>query len=215
MSTQHPEVLTLTLGELDTNCYIAWCSETREAVIIDPADAGDVIAEEIVRNNLKPSAILLTHGHFDHVLGLLTLRLTFDDIPIFLHEDDLFLIKDAQKSAEYWLKHAVDPVPSPTHKLTTDAVFSFGNCALSTIQTPGHTPGSVSFVSEVADDSIRIFCGDTVFAGGVGRTDFTYSSALTLEKSLSRLMEYPENTLLYPGHGPTTTVARERENLGY
>lgn len=214
MTQKHPEVITLTLGELDTNCYIAWCPDTLEAVIIDPADAGDVISEEVLRRELQPTATLLTHGHFDHVLGLLELRLNFDDMPIFMHQEDLFLIKQAQKSAEHWLKRVVDPVPKPTNMLKAGSVFSFGNCSLTAIETPGHTPGSVSFVSEVSPDDVRIFCGDTLFKNGVGRTDFSYSSAVSLEKSLKILLEYPASTLVYPGHGETTTIAAERVNLG-
>lgn len=214
MTAKHPEVVTLTLGALDTNCYIAWCPDTLEAVIIDPADAGDLISEEILRRKLKLTATLLTHGHFDHVLGLLELRLNFDDMPIFMHQEDLFLIKQAQKSAEHWLKRVVDPVPKPTNTLKAGSVFSFGNCSLGTIETPGHTPGSVCFVSEVSADDKRIFCGDTLFNNGVGRTDFSYSSAVNLEKSLKVLLEYPPSTLLYPGHGGTTTIAAERINLG-
>ncbi|NCS97112.1 MAG: MBL fold metallo-hydrolase [Candidatus Pacebacteria bacterium] len=215
MTQKHPKVVALTLGELDTNCYIAWCPDTLEAVIIDPADAGDFISEEILRRKLQPTATLLTHGHFDHVLGVLELRLNFDDMPIFMHQKDLFLITQAQKSAEHWLKRTVDPVPKPTNYLKAGSVFSFGNCTLTTIETPGHTPGSVCFVSEVSDGDIHIFCGDTIFKAGVGRTDFSYSSAVNLEKSLAALMQYAPTTLLYPGHGETTTVAAERINLGF
>lgn len=215
MSQKHPEVITLQLGELNTNCYIAYCPDTLEAVVIDPADAGDVISEEIVRNNLKITTTLLTHGHFDHVLGLLELKLNFDDMPIFLHQDDAFLIAQAQKSAEFWLKHPVNGVPKPTNWLKEGTSFSFGNCTLRTIATPGHTPGSVSFVSEVSPSDIRIFVGDTLFNNGVGRTDFKYSSAVELEKSLVKLLAFPPSTLLYPGHGDTTTVAAERKNLDY
>ena len=215
MKLQHPNVTTLTLGALDTNCYLAWCPETLEAVVIDPADAGDTISEEILRLGLKPTAILLTHGHFDHVLGLLEVKLNFDDIPIFLHQADVFLIKGAKKSAEHWLHRQADPVPLPTNFLKEGSTFSFGNCTLQTIETPGHTPGSVSFVSEVSPDDIQIFCGDTIFKNGVGRTDFSYSSTVELEKSLKKLLEYPATTLLLSGHGETTTILAEQENLGF
>lgn len=209
MNNKHPEVFSLTLGELDTNCYIVWCPDTLEAVVIDPADAGDVISEHILAKKLKLTAILLTHGHFDHVLGLLELRLNFDDTHTFLHEADLFLIKNAQKSAEHWLKHPVDPVPQPTHTITEGSYFTFGNCSLTTIETPGHTPGSVAFVSESEDEPPYIFSGDTIFKNSVGRTDFAYSSTLALEKSLSRLLAYPKQTIFFSGHGETTTVANE------
>lgn len=215
MSSQHPEVITLQLGELNTNCYIAYCPDTLEAVVIDPADAGDVISEEILRNNLILTTTLLTHGHFDHVLGVLELKLNFDDMPIFLHQDDAFLIAQAQKNAEYWLKHPVNGVPKPSNWLKEGTTFTFGNCSLKTITTPGHTPGSVTFVSEVSPDDIKLFVGDTLFKNGVGRTDFQYSSSLELEKSLKKLLSYPPNTEVFPGHGDSTTISAERIHLDY
>ena len=210
-----PEIRTLPLGELDTNCYLIWCPDTLEAILIDPADAGDHLSEEILRRNLKLSAILLTHGHFDHVLGLLDLRLNFDDTHIFLHADDMFLIKDAQKSAQHWLRRETDPIPPPTHFLTPQSAFSFGKYTLTTIETPGHTPGSVTFVLSLSPEETILFVGDTLFKNGVGRTDFSYASAVELEKSLEKLIAYPSNTVVYPGHGSATTIGEEKISLGY
>lgn len=207
-----PNVETLTLGALDTNCYIVWCPQTLECVIIDPADSAQTIIDRIQQLKLKPISILLTHGHFDHVLGVLELYLAFD-LPFYLHKNDLQLIKTAQKSAEHWLKKACDPVPTPTHFLAENSAFSFGTCQLVVIETPGHTPGSVSFMSaqNSQGDSI-LFSGDTLFKNGVGRTDFTYSSPKDLEKSVQKLLKYPPNTVIFSGHGDVTTVAAELQN---
>lgn len=201
--------MTLVLGDLETNCYLVWCPETLEAIIIDPADNGDFISEKILELKLKPLCMVFTHGHFDHVLGSLELRLNFD-LPIYLHKEDHFLVKDAQKSAIYWLeKSEVAPVPSDVSFIDEGKILEFGNCKLEVIETPGHTPGSISLVSKSDDGEEIIFTGDTLFKNAVGRTDHKYSKPLDLEKSLQKLFSYPKNTICYPGHGETTTIGAE------
>ena len=203
-----PEILTLTLGGLDTNCYLVWCPNTLETIIIDPADEGGFISEKILELKLKPLCMVFTHGHFDHVLGSLELRLNFD-IPIFLHKNDHFLIKQAQSSAQYWLKkEEVAPVPSQVSFIKEGKTLDFGSCQLKIIETPGHTPGSISLVSSGKKEII--FTGDTLFKDGVGRTDFKYSKPLDMEKSLQKLFSYPKETLCYPGHGDVTTITNEK-----
>lgn len=209
------------LGEMDTNCYLLWCEDTRQAVVIDPADAGESIAEEILARQLQPMAILLTHGHFDHVLGSLALQLSFD-IPIYLHPDDNFLLAKAQSSAEYWLKHPVDPVPEANHALADGQVIRFGECSLRVIHTPGHTPGSCSFLytPEEAPDANEqfvfsempyLFDGDVIFKEGIGRTDFKYSKKNQLYKSF-QLIKDLGTTRIFPGHGESF-VSSDQEIL--
>jgi hydroxyacylglutathione hydrolase len=201
----------LTLGELQTNCYIAWCSVTREAVVIDPADSGDVISEFILEHQLNPTAILLTHGHFDHCLGLLELMLNFP-VPVYLHPADQFLIQQAHESAEHWLEHTVDPVPMPDSELQNGAVITLGNCSLKVIGTPGHTPGSVCLhykgeaqqtynEENLYTKNDILFTGDTLFKEGITRTDFRYSNILQLHNSLHMLKKLPSSTHVLAGHG--------------
>lgn len=205
------EYTTLNLGELQTNCYITWCPQTRTALVIDPADSGDTISQFILENQLELTAIVLTHGHFDHCLGLLELSLNFT-VPIYMHPKDLFLVKQAAESAEHWLKHSVDPVPLPTDELHEGAEIGFGNCSLTVLETPGHTPGSVSLyqkpvkaVENIAGNLYSIapiiFSGDTLFRDGFGRTDFRYSSVLQLHDSLERLKQLSPDSLVLSGHG--------------
>jgi len=213
------EVKCLRVGELRTNCYLIWDEDTFDCFIIDPGDDADFITTEILQLKLKPQAILLTHGHYDHCLACLELKLNFN-VPIYLDPKDNFLYQNASKSAGHWSKQPViarskTTKQSPTFKQPPTVPFpkniKLGNTTFKVIHTPGHTPGSCSFlVSPVKGrsgcaerGSSALFVGDTIFEDGVGRTDFSYSSASDLKKSISQIRSFPENTLLYPGHENT------------
>ncbi len=208
----------LTLGELDTHCYLVWCSQTQEAIVIDPGAAGDFISQEILDLQLKPLAILLTHGHFDHCLGSLEVKLNFG-IPLLIHEADLGLLARARESARHWLRHSVDPIAPADGVLDTTAVISFGDEQLAVLETPGHTPGSVCYFSAgksqgnseqfVFSEEPILFSGDTLFKGEVGSTNHRYSKPLQLSESLQKIGLLPQNTTVLPGHGELTTLASE------
>lgn len=197
------ETKTLKLGPLQTNCYLVWCPQTLETIIIDPADEADFITQEILSLKLKPKYIILTHGHFDHVLGVLELKLNFK-LPILLHKKDLPLYKQAQKSAQYWLKMKVDPTPPPDKFIKQDDQIKFGEETLTVIETPGHSPGSICLYS-----SPHLFSGDTLFKNAIGRTDLSYSNPKDMRHSLKTLFKLPPNTKVYPGHEDSTTIAQE------
>lgn len=188
------EVKTLRVGELQTNCYLLW-NEDRDCFIIDPGDDADFITTEVLNLKLKPQAILLTHGHFDHCLACLELKLNFN-IPIYLDPKDNFLYQNASQSAGHWTKTKAlkQPPSSPFPKLLT-----LGKDIIEVIPTPGHTPGSVCFYS-----APHLFVGDLIFEDGVGRTDFSYSSSSDLKSSLSKLnslfLTHNSNILIYSGH---------------
>ncbi|MEK7657579.1 MAG: MBL fold metallo-hydrolase [Patescibacteria group bacterium] len=200
----------LQLGQLQTNCYIAHCGG--EAIIIDPADEAEFIAEKIQRLNLKPSAILATHGHFDHILAAGELQMLLN-IPFYIHPADEFLLKEMNSSASFWLKNKFNyPLPRAIEFIKKEFSIKFGGCRLKVIETPGHTPGSVCFLSEDV-----IFSGDTLFKNGVGRTDFSYSDKTQLEKSLEKIFRLPAGrhglpaeTIIYSGHGEETTIKDEK-----
>lgn len=201
------KVISLQVGQLQTNCYLAWDENSFEAVIIDTGDDADFISRKIQDFNLKPRFILATHGHFDHVLAITELRLAYK-IPFMMHQSDLFLLKRAGETAKYFTSIGVDPLLPPDKFLTPDIVINFGEESLKVIETPGHTPGGVSFYSPGV-----LFSGDTLFYQGVGRTDFSYGSPSKLEKSVKKLLCLPGDTIVYPGHSSVTTIEEEKEKV--
>lgn len=180
------------VGEPQTNCYFLFDTNTRHCLILDPGDEADFLTSQILELKLSPQAIVLTHGHYDHCLACLELKLNFN-IPIYLNPQDNFLYQKASQSAGHWSGRQTfrqpSPIPLPDH-------LNLGTTTIKIIPTPGHTPGSISLYS-----APFLFTGDTLFADGVGRTDFSYSSHKDLLKSLQTLSRLPKGTESYPGHG--------------
>jgi len=186
------EISYLSVGQLATNCYLV--SEEDSCVIIDPGADADYITTSILEKKLKPKAILLTHAHFDHCLACLELKLNFD-LPIYLHSLDLPLYRKAIRSADHWTGESSLLLPNPDFNLEDQQTLKFDNLVFQVISTPGHTPGSVCFATDHS-----LFTGDTLFAHGIGRTDFSYSNEKDLKKSLKKINRLPGETLIYPGH---------------
>lgn len=205
------EIICLTVGDLATNCYLVTDEETRETLIIDPADEGDFISTTLLENKLVPKTIILTHGHYDHCLATLELKLNFD-LPIYLHSKDLFLYEKAHFSAKHFSHLTIPKLPQIDHFIVDGEEIQFGNSSLKVLHTPGHTPGSVCLVtpllarvgsSRPISGNPVLFTGDTIFVNGVGSTDHAYSSRPDLKKSLSKLRSEVPNlrsSLIYPGH---------------
>ena len=202
------KIHTLPVGQLTTNCYLLINPDTHQALIIDPGDSAEYIINILRDQNAKPLLIIATHGHFDHILAIAELKLAFG-IPFVCSRKDAFLVSRMRQSAQHFLKLSiVDPEPA----IDTDfdgveqALSSF---ELKVIKTPGHTPGSICLYH--AKERF-IFTGDTLFAdGGVGRTDFSYSSKEDLGNSLKKLFSLPGEVSVYSGHGEPTTIQKEKE----
>ncbi len=187
----------LVLGELATNCYLVWDDKTMDGVVIDPADDGVGISEEVERLGVKLKMILATHGHFDHVMGGLDLKLIYK-IPFGCSSKDQFLLQRQQETARYFLKREIEVPDFKKIDLDLDRIsaISFGKGELEVIKTPGHTPGGVSFCGDKL-----LFTGDTLFASGTGRTDLSYSSKEDLQNSIRILNEYiRKGAIILPGH---------------
>ena len=193
----------LPVGELQANCYLVYEETSKKAIIIDPGDEGDFISEEVIRLGLQPQAIILTHGHFDHVMGLLEVKLNFN-IPILIHEADKFLLESLQSRAQHWLKRKVDPAPPANSYLTDNQILLPQSLILNCLYTPGHTPGSICLYNNEI-----IFTGDTLFKDAIGRTDFSYSSGQEMQKSLQKIFKLNHNLVVYPGHGERTSIKIE------
>ncbi len=203
----HILVTPITVGSMQENCYVVACQDTKECFIIDPGDDASYISEKIVGLQYTPIGIIATHGHFDHIMGALELQLVFS-VPFMMHARDEFLLERMNETATHFLGHLVEEQPPQvTTTISEGMTLQLGSTSLQVLETPGHTPGSVCVYSDA--DAI-LFVGDVIFKGGaIGRTDFSYGRPLILRDSVDRLLGLPPHTLVYPGHGDTTTLREE------
>ena len=192
------KIKTLSVGQLKTNCYIAYDDKTLEAVIIDPGDDADYVGRIISDLNLIPIKILATHGHFDHILATTELKLYYN-IPFLIHKSDEFLIKNMKSSAKHFIGITTDPPPIIDSFFEDNDKIQVGSSTFSVIHTPGHTPGSVCLNYEEGN---TLFVGDLIFEdGAVGRTDFSYSDQKDLNNSISKILKLDKYTTANSGHG--------------
>ena len=195
----------LVVGQLQSNCYFVWDEKTKEALVIDPADDGYYLLNRIQDLEIKPILILATHGHVDHLLAVTELKLALK-IPFWMSLKDEFLVKRIKSAARYWFKIEADSPPKIDKDLKEGDVIKFGQEKLKVIETPGHSPGGLSFYGQGV-----VFDGDTLFSQSIGRYDFSYAKKEDLFDSIGKLLELPEKMLVYPGHGPETTIGEERK----
>lgn len=194
----------IVLGAIGTNCYMFADEITKQCAIVDPGDDGQLVVQMIQREGWKPVAILLTHSHFDHILGIPGIRAQWPDLPIYCHPADTANHDDTERMMG----------------MTFPTVWSFGNVvsygdgdivkigglSVHVLHTPGHTPGSVCLKVEN-----HLFTGDTLFQGSMGRTDLPGGSLTKLMASLARLGHLPGDMHVYPGHMGTSTLEQERQ----
>lgn len=193
------------VGILGTNCYLAINEETNEAVIIDPGGASRRLAGHIEEEGYKPQAILLTHGHFDHIMGIDALLGKWE-MPVYVHEEDRDVMNDARLnlSASYTSGYTF----SEAEYIKDGQELRFAGYVFRAIHTPGHTKGGVCYYVE---EEGALFSGDTLFQNSVGRTDFVNSSTIDLIDSIrERLFVLPDKTHVFPGHSGETTIGHEK-----
>jgi hydroxyacylglutathione hydrolase len=195
-------------NELGENSFVLY-DDSGKCLIVDPGCTDPKQQQKLKKflhdKTLIPEYILLTHGHFDHVSGVAWAKSAFS-CPVAMHRDDLFLLNNATQHAGLF-GFTVDPPPVPDRYIIDGEVVAFGNSEISIIHVPGHSPGSVCLYS--ANDNLLI-CGDVLFSGSIGRTDlFGGDHALLIRGIREKLMVLPRETVVWPGHGPKTTIGHE------
>lgn len=188
----------LPLGDYQTNCYILHEESSKTCCVIDPGYSPDVVLDKVDDLGLTVEAILLTHGHFDHVGGVKEIAAE-TGCPVYLHEADLSMPPMMTAGPLYH-----------THTYTESDQLNMAGLTIGVLHTPGHTPGSVCLVAENS-----LFSGDTLFQGSCGRTDLPGGNWLTIKNSLNRLAAIEANLWVYPGHGGSTTLAQEKRYNPY
>ena len=201
---------TQAVGPFFKNGFVVGCETTREAVLIDPGDEVKALLSFAERNTLTIRHILLTHAHVDHVTGVAAAKRALG-VPVHLHRDDLFLYERAVQSGALF---GLDVEPQPPIDVFFEAgeVIAFGGYEARPYHTPGHCPGGVCLqIGRKGETGRDLFVGDTLFAGSIGRTDLPGGDHATLIASIKTvLFAFGDDAVVYPGHGPTTTIGKER-----
>lgn len=207
MFISNMNILKFSLGQMQANCY--FLIEGEECLIVDPADDAAFILEELQRRKLKLVGMIATHGHFDHVLAAGEIQMHVGNryvCSFHINQNDKFLVDRLNETAEYFLGYNPHSLQPKEIKYLKEGKLDVGSWKLDVISTPGHTPGSVGY--SFPKERI-IFTGDTLFKGGIGRYDFSYSCKNDLKKSINNLFQLPKNTVIYSGHGEETTIWEE------
>lgn len=190
---------------MQANCYLL--EEEGKALLIDPADSADFILEQIQRQNLELIGIIATHGHFDHVMAVGEIQMSYPHLSLHINKKDTFLLERLPETARHFL--GFDPTVVPV-RLTADlpeGAFNIDDFSFEVIHTPGHTPGSICLYFQ---NQGLLFSGDTLFQNSIGRYDFSYSDKDELKKSLKKILKLPVETRIFPGHGEETLVDYEK-----
>jgi len=196
------------VGPIQANCYIVGDDNSGKGVVIDPGDEVDRILSRIQEHSLHVELILNTHGHFDHVSGNKKLK-EATGAKIAIHPDDTHYLDKLSQSAAVWGMSAEDS-PPPDLLLSDGQILEVGGLKFKVLHTPGHSPGSVSFL---IDDAQIVFTGDLIFAGSIGRTDFPGGDYNALIQSVrKKIFSLGDDYRILSGHGPETTVGHEKRH---
>jgi len=194
------------VGPLAVNCYIVGDAKTREVLVIDPGGHARQIHEMVQNLRVRVTGIVLTHAHFDHVLGIEALKRA-TGAPLYVGADEKFMYEHMTEQGKTF-GIAVPPLPDPEHWVSEGDVIRAGNFELRVLNVPGHSPGSIALYN--AENGV-VFVGDVLMRGTIGRTDFEGGSMDELLRSIrTKLYTLPDATQVYSGHGPMTTIGEER-----
>lgn len=198
------KVQVFTVGPFQENTYLYWDENVKKTMIIDPGGGEKEILAFIKSEGLEVEAIINTHGHIDHIAGVMELQGALG-IPFKIHKDDAPMVMQAEASAGYF-GMSFEGSPKIDGYLSEEEAIPFGDSEIKVLHTPGHSPGGICFLHET-----NVFVGDTLFQGSIGRSDLPGGSHQTLINSIkTQLLSLDDNIIVLPGHGPTTTIGRER-----
>lgn len=206
LPAQHGQfrVASLSTGPLQENAVLVWDAASAEGFLIDPGDEASKILAWVMRHGVKVRAIVLTHAHFDHIGAVQPLREALN-VPVWLHEADLPIYRAGAQSAARWNLPFVQPA-DPDHSIKQGQIFKAGKLELMARELPGHAPGHVILLGE----GLAIV-GDTLFQGGIGRTDLPGGSHPQLMQGITaELLSLPDDTAIYPGHGGSSSIGAEK-----
>ncbi len=203
------KVLKFSVGVMMTNCYFIVDEQSAACAVVDPGDDADKLLEKLKDKGLRVACILLTHGHFDHIMATPALHAA-TGAPIYLHEADAELYADNDKNCMRRFAGVDLPMPIPTRLLKEGDRIPLGNGSITVLHTPGHTPGSVCYLAED-----NLLTGDTLLYGTCGRSDLYGGDYRKLLASLKRLCKLEKNYRIFPGHGTSTHLFHEIENNIY
>ncbi|MDQ0213862.1 glyoxylase-like metal-dependent hydrolase (beta-lactamase superfamily II) [Oikeobacillus pervagus] len=196
------------LGPLQTNCYVLF-NQQKECILIDPGEEGDRLIAWLTGEELKPLAILLTHAHFDHIGAVDDIREQYH-IPVYVHEKEAkWLLDPALNGSQFFMGDHIIRIKPADKIIAMEKEIKIGSFAFQLFETPGHSPGSISYYVSSAK---MVFAGDTLFSGSIGRTDLPGGNHSQLMRSIhDHLLTLPEETVVLPGHGPDTTIGIEMD----
>ena len=197
---------TVCVGPMQANCYIVASSSDSSGIIIDPGDQGDKIKQVLNRYKIKPAFIIHTHGHIDHIGADGSFN-----VPVYIHRQDLELLRNPKLNLSDFLMSPYS-IKSDIRILEDKENIELDQIQLEIIHVPGHTPGGIALLMKKPKDKI-LFTGDSLFYRGIGRTDFPGSDGELLIKSIKeKLLVLSDATVIYPGHGPSSTIGEEKRN---
>jgi len=204
------EIFSLALGDFETNCYVVRAGrQAKECLIIDPGFSAEGLLEFLNKEGLSVERILLTHGHCDHIAGVKLLREHYNGVPVAISGEDAQMLTSGRKNLA-WMTGSLLRVGEPDEILNAGQEVGLEQVKFKVLSTPGHTPGGMSFYSAAQQ---VVFSGDTLFSGSIGRDDFPGGNRGVLLQSIrEQLFVLPEETVVYPGHGPATTIGREKQS---
>lgn len=200
------------VGPLQANCYLVGDIEGSSGLIIDPGGEAGVLKEAVASSGLKFAAIVLTHGHLDHIAAAAELREPFS-LPLIMHPADRELTCNPADMVSFFGLDSPEGL-NPDRLVEDGDRIEAGGLVFEVLHTPGHSPGGICLLLPGGGEEGRVFTGDTLFAAGVGRTDLPGGVGRQLADSIrNRLFTLPDETVVHPGHGPSTTIGREKANL--